>query len=301
MVVFAPPGGDFVEFHVGRVDVTDHRGAPTLKTSAWQPGTSTHYSFPRLDIGRLEYHPEGHIVSGTMRQVLWDAEVQVDLVTTLGRVQLRAYTDAVRMVQVVEVTSSETQAGSSAAATGQWEFRPGVPDAPRRMVFPQEAAGQGYPMNPEPVLSDADPIHLCTQSLLAGGDYATAWTSTAGSTNHGAAHSTLLLTTANDVPTAGTSASHAAATIRAALTVGNAALTAEHRAWWHAYYPASFLALPDAQMEAFYWIQLYKIASATRDGGELIDDDGPWMRVNQWALRYLESERAAHVLAHLRL
>jgi hypothetical protein len=267
---------------VGREDVTDHRRAPGLKTSAWVPGANVHYDFPRLDIGRLEYHPAGHILSGTMRQVLWDAEVAVDLVTTRGRVHLRAFTDAVRMVQVVEVTSNETQAGSAAAATGRWEFRPGVPDAPRRMVLPQEAGAQTYPLNPNPALSEIGPIHLCTQPLLAGGDYATAWSEPEWTTSHGAQHSTLLLTTANDVPAAGASGPQAVATLRAAATAGDAALTAEHRAWWHALYPASFVALPDPQMEAFYWIQIYKLASASRSGGDLIDDDGPWMRVNRW-------------------
>ena len=57
---------------------------------------------------------------------------------------------------------------------------------------------------------------------------------------------------------------------------------AEHRKWWHAFYPKSFLTIPDARMEAFYWIQMYKFAAASREGGPAVDLFGPWFRVSQW-------------------
>lgn len=49
-----------------------------------------------------------------------------------------------------------------------------------------------------------------------------------------------------------------------------------HREWWHNYYPQSFVSLPDKKMENFYWAQMYKLASATRTGGGLLDNSGPW-------------------------
>lgn len=59
-------------------------------------------------------------------------------------------------------------------------------------------------------------------------------------------------------------------------------LRAAHRAFWHRYYPASFVSLPDARLERFYWIQMYKLASATRAGGLVIDNQGPWYRGTPW-------------------
>src|SRR5205823_2919778 len=57
----------------------------------------------------------------------------------------------------------------------------------------------------------------------------------------------------------------AQATAAAASQEGLTKLTADHRAWWHGYYPASFLSFPDPRLESYYWIQIYKIGSAMRD------------------------------------
>ena len=56
----------------------------------------------------------------------------------------------------------------------------------------------------------------------------------------------------------------------------------EHRKFWHNYYPQSFLSLPDKKWEGFYWIQMYKLASATRSDRELIDNSGPWLPITPW-------------------
>ena len=57
-----------------------------------------------------------------------------------------------------------------------------------------------------------------------------------------------------------------------------------HRAWWHRYYPASFLSFPDARLESYYWIQIYKLGSAMRDDGPILDLNGkPFGRANAGA------------------
>lgn len=55
-----------------------------------------------------------------------------------------------------------------------------------------------------------------------------------------------------------------------------------HRDWWHNYYPLSFVSLPDKKIENFYWAQMYKLASATRIGGGLLDNSGPWQVLTPW-------------------
>jgi hypothetical protein len=59
-------------------------------------------------------------------------------------------------------------------------------------------------------------------------------------------------------------------------------LIAAHRDWWHRFYPNAFLSIPDARLEAFYWIQIYKLASAWRKEAPAIDLFGPWFRISQW-------------------
>jgi hypothetical protein len=59
-------------------------------------------------------------------------------------------------------------------------------------------------------------------------------------------------------------------------------LESAHRKWWHAYYPQSFLSIPDTRLESFYWIQQYKLASATRKDKHVLDLMGPWYNKTPW-------------------
>ena len=57
-----------------------------------------------------------------------------------------------------------------------------------------------------------------------------------------------------------------------------------HRSWWNEYYPLSFLTIDDPEKEAFYWIQMYKFASATRGNGPVMDLMGPWYHRTFWPM-----------------
>jgi hypothetical protein len=51
-------------------------------------------------------------------------------------------------------------------------------------------------------------------------------------------------------------------------------LLKSHRDWWHAFYPENFISIPDQKLESFYWIQWYKLASASpRIPARLISSD----------------------------
>lgn len=55
-----------------------------------------------------------------------------------------------------------------------------------------------------------------------------------------------------------------------------------HRAWWSAYFDKSFVSFSDTRLEGFYLIQLYKLACAAREDGEIMDNQGPWMTSTPW-------------------
>ncbi|MEJ8671659.1 hypothetical protein WKI71_34840 [Streptomyces sp. MS1.AVA.1] len=87
------------------------------------------------------------------------------------------------------------------------------------------------------------------QPLLAGGQHVTAWRER----STGRAR-TLYVHVAHSHP--GTTAlGRALKAVRGASPLPYSALALTHRAWWHAYYRKSFLSLPDARMQRFYWIQ----------------------------------------------
>lgn len=50
-----------------------------------------------------------------------------------------------------------------------------------------------------------------------------------------------------------------------------------HDDFWHSFYTKSFLEIDDEEVDKFWWIQLYKCASATRSGKRIYDTAGPWL------------------------
>ena len=70
--------------------------------------------------------------------------------------------------------------------------------------------------------------------------------------------------------------------VRTAVSTGFAPLLASHRAWWQRFWPQSFVAIPDGRLESFYWLQFYKMASATRPDRPALDLMGPWWRTSPW-------------------
>lgn len=276
LVAYANQERNRFDFHLGRADVTDHRGAPDKKTSRGVPGTTVMHDFPRLDLGRIALFPTGKLKDGDFRLDLYNAELTGRLVTDRGELRLRVVTLRDRMVHAIEITSTETTPDGQ-PAPWRWEFLPGNPATPREQVFPGNRPG--YVTNPNPRLTTRDGVPVCVQPLLAGGDYATAWLEQKSADARSAV---LYISTANELPAADRSAAVAVADVRAAASADVPALVAAHRAWWHAFYPRSFLTIPDARMEAFYWVQLYKFASASRPDGPPIDNCGPFFRVTQW-------------------
>ena len=75
------------------------------------------------------------------------------------------------------------------------------------------------------------------------------------------------------------------------------ALLVSHRTWWSSYYPASFVSVANAggggaalstALEGFYWLQQYKLGSATRPGGVAIDLMGPWFQPSGWLFYWFD-------------
>lgn len=277
MMIYATLKDNRIDFHIGRQDVTDHRKAPDKKTSMGVEGAGVMYDFPRLDIGRMTLRPAGKILSGTIRQDLWNAEIRGKIITDLGELFFRAFTPRDRMLNVIEISSTEKNNKGNAAY--QWDFLAGNPASPRAQVFPDIPESETYITNPNPVIRKTNDVSVCVQSLLAGGDYATAWVEKKASKG---TQSILYVSIANEVPSANVSEVVAMHTIRDASVLKLPALEKPHREWWHQFYQQSFLSVPDGRIESFYWIQLYKMATCSRPDGPAVDLFGPYFRVSQW-------------------
>lgn len=261
-----------LRFEIGRTDVYDHR---TASPSA--------YETSRLPIGQLLLKPLGTVKHVKLRNDLWNAEIRGELTTTEGTISFRCFVPSVEELIVVtmKTTGKEAQA--------KFSFHPQLAQsaryiAKRAMGLEMNVAYQQNPVFKKELVND---IEVVTQPLLMGDDYATAWSET--KQPDGAR--TVLVTVANRwgkyrKPAAG-SAIDAVKTIQAGQQKSMASIELAHRQWWHYYYPASFITIPDGHLESFYWIQLYKLASATHPNRPVIDLLGPWFKPTAWPLLWM--------------
>jgi hypothetical protein len=238
--------GKELTFHVGRNDVMDHNSY-------------------RLDIGDFVLTPVGTIVGGNMRLDLWNAEITGNITTDRGNINFRAYTHADQIVQVLELFPSDGEAEC------KLEFRPAEAVNPRNVARKEPIPEDQK--NPPPQRVDRGNLHGFVQQLRRGGEYATAWEEQKLDDGRRA------FLSVGFAPDGSGAMDEAARNIQ---QVDPSKLEESHRAWWHRYYPASFINIPDTRLESFWWIQQYKIASATRPDRTAIDLMGPWFRRTPW-------------------
>jgi len=256
-IAYQEQGSNALRLTVQHSEVQDHR--PQVGGSDW--------GVARLPVGRLVVAPVGTITGVRLRLRLWDAELTGTITTDRGRITLRALVQNDRSMLLV---TARTTGGER---DFRWAFHPAEAISPRIVREPPPAA---LTPNPEPELSTVDGVHLVVQPMVAGGQTATAYRETV---RDGAR--TMLLTTAHTFPEA-TAAERALDRIRSAVRVGPERLAAEHRVWWHAFYRKSFISVPDGLLQSFYWIQLYKMASAARAEAPVLATTGPWLEPTPW-------------------
>jgi alpha-L-fucosidase 2 len=239
-----------LQWDVGRSDVTD-RGN-------------------RIAIGRFALEIEGGAsAEGTARLDLWNAEARGTLRIGDSEIDWRSFTHAQDPVTVIELIDRK------AGAPAKFVFQH-LPALPARDEY------QGNPIppeqrNPDPTFGSTDGVEWCLQSFKAGGGYAVAWAERAIEPGR-----RLFAFTVDYAKEGNPASEKAVADVQAALKTGPSELEHSHRAWWHAYWPQSFLSIPDTRMESFYWIQFYKLASGTRAERPALDLMGPWFRRTPW-------------------
>ena len=254
-----------LRFEIGRTDVYDHR------TNA---GAVMHYG-GRLPIGHLLLTPAGKITDTKLRVDLWNAEITGEIRTDKGVISLRCFTPSDSEVIVTQVTTDKGE------QTARFTFVGEQGNSSRFVAQPTRDKNFVYVPNPSFQLKQIKGMDVCIQPLLAGSDYATAWKEISSKRKNETTR-TVYLSVANRGTRIG-SDEDALANVEKAIARGVPDLEEKHREWWHSFYPVSFVTLPDAWLESFYWIQLYKMASATRADRPVVDLMGPWYKNTVWA------------------
>lgn len=245
-----------LRLEIGHTGVWDHRN-----------NISALYGKARLPIGHFELKTAGRIIKNTARLDLWNAEARGEVITDKGTIKWRTLTLSQSDIIVFETNSTGEEKSFG------WEWKPEI-SISSRTKFSKDIP-EDYTANPPCIIAADKGIEYCRQPMLAGGDYTTSWYS-AGDKGHRINYISVAIDQQH------TSLYKALQAVRAATKKNLRQLIAVHRMWWHAYYPESFVSLPDARLESFYWIQQYKLAAATREGKPAIDLMGPWFRYTPW-------------------
>jgi len=247
-------------WRIGDTRVRDHQGASA---------GGTLFGDARLPVGDLTLNTSGDVTDVALRLSLWNAELSGTITTTTGVLNVRAFVHGKRDLLVV---AASVRSGTEKVA---WTFTPAKARSPRLDFKP---APSGLKTNPSPTVSQNASGGTCTQNLAAGGQTVTKWqlrTEADGKTK------TLLATVAHTFP-GRTGDTVAANTLSAVSGQTLDDLAGDHRSWWHAFYPKSFVTFPETRLQSFYWIQLYKMACATRRDRPVIATHGPWVERTPW-------------------
>ena len=263
LMIYKEPGENYIRLETGNCDVHDHRAKRDI------------FGILRLLTGHFALRPKGEIISGQMRLDLWNAEASTDITTTKGVIHLKTIVHADDMIIVVKATTEGDENDF------KWEWIAAEANSPRYLIFKRRGQTnkipQDYELNPAPTISRNGNISLSVQKLLAGGQTTVGWQETQQSKKE----RTLWINLTHTYPQ-NNSSEICKTEIQNAIHKGYDSLQCTHRKWWNAYYPSSFITLPVAQKENFYWIQMYKLASATRGDRALIDNTGPWLTETPW-------------------
>jgi hypothetical protein len=266
-----------IGLHVGRHDYYDHRLPHEGQQMVWIYRT-------RLPLGHFKLKSKGKIERVDLRLGLWNAELTGTVFTTEGSYQVHGLTHTNS-----DVIYFETEAGPDESVEISWH--PEVPFSPVRKQFNEGKGPKApnwdamreapYPLPPEPTFSEEDGIHYCYQPLIdQRGETTTAWEIT------GNAGGKQLLTTSihHSFPEQNSREVVKKNLQDAREMLAVKSFFSSHQSWWNSYYPLSFLSISDPEKEAFYWIQMYKFASATRGNGPILDLMGPWYNHTFWPM-----------------
>ncbi|MGW2566419.1 glycosyl hydrolase family 95 catalytic domain-containing protein [Streptomyces sp. NPDC001537] len=247
-MIYREPDANSIRFTVQHGEVQDHR-----------PEFGSGWGTARLPVGHLTLDPAGTITSVDWRLSLWNAELTGTVTTDKGTLTLSA------LIHDGILAARVTAAGEEHV---RWTFHPEEAISPRKI---QEAPPAGYVANPPWTTQTTGDVEQVLQPLAGGGQTATA---------HRRSGDTLLLSVAHSHPSDTRAGEDSLKKIQRAGSYGE--LRSRHTRWWHAFYRKSFVSIPDQRLQSFHWIQLYKVASASRAGGPVMATSGPWLEPTPW-------------------
>jgi len=231
--------------------------------------TDVVHAASRYPIGRVVLKTLGTVTGGSARLTLWDGEATGTVQTNRGAIRWRSF--VARDPDVIAIVLD----GQDGERDADLDWSPALARPPRKVH--QKAPFTPEDLHPAPVVTRTSAGITSVQTFIGGDAHAESIR------RAGVADSGRVYFVAIGYGRAGDDALREARTTTSIASArGLERLTADARRWWHEYYPASFVSFPDARLESYYWIQIYKLGAAMRPDGPILDLNGPWFNDTPW-------------------
>ena len=266
-----------ISIYTGRHDYYDHRLPLNGEEMLW-----IHRG--RLPLGHFNLTSNGTIEKVNLRLSLYNAELTGEITTSVGSYTIKGVTHSEN-----DTVYFETDAKKGESISISWH--PDIPYPPVKAALNKGVGPKApnwdrmrnapMPMPPKATLSKEGNINFSFQPL-----YKHRGETTVGWEVVGKAEGKQYLSASvhHSFPE-----KNSREIVKATLKQSRELLAQNkffktHQQWWHNYYPQSFLSIGEAEKEAFYWIQMYKLASASRGDGPILDLMGPWYNDTFWPM-----------------
>lgn len=266
-----------ISIYAGRHDYYDHRERYEGQDLLW-------IYRGRLPLGHFNLKSKGDIIAADLRLDLWNAEMTGVITTTEGSYRVRGLSHSLEDVIYFETDAD----GESVEIT----WHPDEPYSSVRKTLDQGGGPKGgglwkamreapYPATPDPVWSEQDGMKFCLQPLYQHRGETTVGWEVRGAVD---ARQIMIASIHHSYPEKDSLEKVRQNLFSARDSLAQKTFLSSHQEWWHEYYPQSFLTINDSEKEAFYWIQMYKLGSAMRENGPILDLMGPWYHKTFWPM-----------------
>jgi hypothetical protein len=237
------------------------------------------YTDSRVYVGNIIITPVGKTLNQTMRMNIYDGEASGVITTDKGVINWSAFVDRIDNVFIVKLKGENDEVNAILGIREEWGISPKI------YIENKNPSDYSEHLPPKPELSKNGAIDLVINKMKKRGAHVIASQLIQSDANTKILYAVIGTSDNNDTAVAANLAStDAISRLQSVVTKGFTSIVEKHQEWWHSYMESSYLNIPDNPFWEKYWyVQLYKFASASAENSDLIiDTQGTWIWETGW-------------------